>query len=185
MLRWIHPWTHRSHLPHTGLTDHAALAAAILIPLLLLLLCVVCCCCGAGPADARDRYQCRYSPSLLNSLSPSPLHATSPRRAAVPDDDVVARMKHHVQGVLANISAMMPCFTLNSSKLPKVTGEKADLLPALFCARAAPLHGTQTSSTCCLLPSFPPRCRNPLQPQLHRVAVSRVGFRQLLLLLRH
>lgn len=42
-------------------------------------------------------------------------------------------MKHHVQGVLANISAMMPCFTLNSSKLPKVTGEKADLLPALFC----------------------------------------------------
>lgn len=79
-----------------SLTDHAALAAAILIPLLLLLLCVVCCCCGAGPADARDR-------------------------AAVPDDDVVARMKHHVQGVLANISAMMPCFTLNSSKLPKVT----------------------------------------------------------------
>ncbi|XP_015736304.1 scavenger receptor class F member 1 isoform X2 [Coturnix japonica] len=42
-------------------------------------------------------------------------------RAAVPDDDVVARMKHHVQGVLANISAMMPCFALNSSKLPKVT----------------------------------------------------------------
>lgn len=79
-----------------SLTDHAALAAAILIPLLLLLLCVVCCCCGAGPADARDR-------------------------AAVPDDDVVARMKHHVQGVLANISAMMPCFALNSSKLPKVT----------------------------------------------------------------
>ncbi|XP_042735780.1 scavenger receptor class F member 1-like isoform X1 [Lagopus leucura] len=79
-----------------SVTDHAALAAAILIPLLLLLLCVACCCCGAGPADARDR-------------------------AAVPDDDVVARMKHHVQGVLANISAMMPCFTLNSSKLPKVT----------------------------------------------------------------
>lgn len=51
----------------------------------------------------------------------------------MPDDDVVARMKHHVHVVLANISAMMPCFALNNSKLPKVTGEKADLLPALFC----------------------------------------------------
>ncbi|KFO84635.1 Scavenger receptor class F member 1, partial [Buceros rhinoceros silvestris] len=76
--------------------DHGALAAAILVPLLLLLLCVICCCCGAGPADARDR-------------------------AAVPDDDVVARMKHHVQGVLANLSAMMPCFSLGGYKLPKVT----------------------------------------------------------------
>ncbi|XP_075627682.1 scavenger receptor class F member 1 [Balearica regulorum gibbericeps] len=76
--------------------DHGALAAAILVPLLLLLLCVACCCCGAGPADARDR-------------------------AAVPDDDVVARMKHHVRGVLANLSAMMPCFSLGGYKLPKVT----------------------------------------------------------------
>ncbi|KFP82252.1 Scavenger receptor class F member 1, partial [Apaloderma vittatum] len=76
--------------------DHGALAAAILVPLLLLLLCIACCCCGAGPADARDR-------------------------AAVPDDDVVARMKHHVQGVLANVSAMMPCFSLGGYKLPKVT----------------------------------------------------------------
>ncbi|XP_026717533.1 scavenger receptor class F member 1 [Athene cunicularia] len=76
--------------------DHGTLAAAILVPLLLLLLCVACCCCGAGPADARDR-------------------------AAVPDDDVVARMKHHVQGVLANLSAMMPCFSLGGYKLPKVT----------------------------------------------------------------
>uniref|UniRef100_A0A493U2B3 Scavenger receptor class F member 1 n=1 Tax=Anas platyrhynchos platyrhynchos TaxID=8840 RepID=A0A493U2B3_ANAPP len=76
--------------------DPGALAAAILVPLLLLLLCVVCCCCSAGPADARDR-------------------------AAVPDDDVVARMKHHVQGVLANLSAMLPCFSLGGYKLPKVT----------------------------------------------------------------
>ncbi|KAM7088639.1 LOW QUALITY PROTEIN: scavenger receptor class F member 1 [Ciconia maguari] len=75
--------------------DHGALAAAILVPLLLLLLCITCCCCGAGPADARDR-------------------------AAVPDDDVVARMKHHA-GVLANLSAMMPCFSLGGYKLPKVT----------------------------------------------------------------
>lgn len=40
------------------------------------------------------------------------------------DDDVVARMKHHVRGVLANLSAMMPCFNLGGSKLPKVTGKK-------------------------------------------------------------
>lgn len=33
-------------------------------------------------------------------------------------------MKHHVQGVLANLSAMMPCFTLGGYKLPKVTGKK-------------------------------------------------------------
>ncbi|XP_009991612.1 PREDICTED: scavenger receptor class F member 1 [Chaetura pelagica] len=76
--------------------DHGTLAAAILVPLLLLLLCIACCCCGAGPADARDR-------------------------AAVPDDGVLARMKHHVQGVLANLSAMMPCFSLGGYKLPKVT----------------------------------------------------------------
>ncbi|NXF57593.1 SREC protein, partial [Ciccaba nigrolineata] len=85
-----------THPLRTGFKDHGALAAAILVPLLLLLLCVACCCCGAGPADARDR-------------------------AAVPDDDVVARMKHHVRGVLANLSAMMPCFSLGGYKLPKVT----------------------------------------------------------------
>lgn len=39
----------------------------------------------------------------------------------MPDDDVVARMKHHVQGVLANLSAMLPCFSLGGYKLPKVT----------------------------------------------------------------
>ncbi|NXR06305.1 SREC protein, partial [Semnornis frantzii] len=78
--------------------DRGILAVAILVPLLLVLLCVTCCCCcGANPADAADRY------------------------LAVPDDDVVARMKHHVQGVLANLSAMMPCFTLGGYKLPKVT----------------------------------------------------------------
>lgn len=34
-------------------------------------------------------------------------------------------MKHHVQGVLANLSAMMPCFSLGGYKLPKVTGKKS------------------------------------------------------------
>ncbi|XP_010281754.1 PREDICTED: scavenger receptor class F member 1-like, partial [Phaethon lepturus] len=45
--------------------------------------------------------------------------------AAVADDDVLARMKHHVRGVLANLSAMMPCFSLGGYKLPKVTGKKS------------------------------------------------------------
>ncbi|NXY00146.1 SREC protein, partial [Centropus bengalensis] len=80
----------------TGFKDHGALAAAILVPLLVLLLCLTCCCCGAGPADATDR-------------------------AAVADENALARMKHHVQGVLANLSAMMPCFSLGGYKLPKVT----------------------------------------------------------------
>lgn len=43
----------------------------------------------------------------------------------MPDDGVLARMKHHVQGVLANLSALMPCFNLGTSKLPKVTGEQS------------------------------------------------------------
>ncbi|NXF35245.1 SREC protein, partial [Nyctibius bracteatus] len=102
--------------------DHGALAAAILVPLLVLLLCIACCCCAAGPADATDRYFFIFFQSLMQKLvscipsHPSPLH-----RAAVPDDDGLARMKHHVRGVLANLSAMMPCFSLGGYKLPKVT----------------------------------------------------------------
>lgn len=61
-------------------------------------------------------------PSIPVSRIPS--HPSPLSRAAVPDDDVVARMKHHVQGVLANLSAMMPCFSLGGYKLPKVTGKK-------------------------------------------------------------
>lgn len=91
-----------------------------------------CCCCSASPAVAAELAQQMLEtgicyilqPLMLNPIShvlscPYPLH-----RAAVPDDDVLARMKHHVRGVLANLSAMMPCFALGSSKLPKVTGKK-------------------------------------------------------------
>ncbi|NXE29171.1 SREC protein, partial [Ardeotis kori] len=110
-----------THL-RTGLKDHGALAAAVLVPLLLLLLCVACCCCGAGPADARDRYFFYILQSLMqNPISCVPSHPSPLLRAAVPDDDVLARMKHHVRGVLANLSAMMPCFALGGYKLPKVT----------------------------------------------------------------
>ncbi|XP_019366840.1 PREDICTED: scavenger receptor class F member 1 isoform X2 [Gavialis gangeticus] len=80
-----------------GSRYQGALIAGVLVPLLLLLLCVACCCCcGTGPVEARDR-------------------------AAVADADVLSRMKHHVQGVLANLSSMLPCFSLGGYKLPRVT----------------------------------------------------------------
>uniref|UniRef100_A0A8C4WAH4 Scavenger receptor class F member 1 n=1 Tax=Gopherus evgoodei TaxID=1825980 RepID=A0A8C4WAH4_9SAUR len=82
--------------PETG--HQGALIAGILIPLLLLLLCVTCCCCccGTSQLDARDRM-------------------------AVADGDAVSRMKHHVQGVLANLSSMLPCLSLSGYKLPRIT----------------------------------------------------------------
>lgn len=121
-----------THLLSAGFKDHGALAAAILVPLLLLLLCIACCCCGASPADARDRYFFIFCNLRCNPPSLTSLHTYSPLcRAAVPDDGVVPRMKHHVLGVLANLSAMMPCFSLGGYKLPKVTGEKAEQLRPL------------------------------------------------------
>ncbi|XP_009582102.1 PREDICTED: LOW QUALITY PROTEIN: scavenger receptor class F member 1-like, partial [Fulmarus glacialis] len=127
-------------------------AAAILVPLLLLLLCVACCCCGAGPADARDRYLLYFAPSMQNPVSCIPSHPYPPRRAAVPDDDVVARMKHHVRGVLANLSAMMPCFSLGGYKLPKVTGKKS---------RAADSPSKVSSPPRALCVALPPQPRAP------------------------
>ncbi|XP_019401412.1 PREDICTED: scavenger receptor class F member 1 isoform X2 [Crocodylus porosus] len=80
-----------------GSRHQGALIAGVLVPLLLLLLCIACCCCcGTGPAEARDR-------------------------AAAADADVLSRMKHHVQGVLGNLSSMLPCFSLGGYKLPRVT----------------------------------------------------------------
>uniref|UniRef100_A0A8C8RFU4 Scavenger receptor class F member 1 n=1 Tax=Pelusios castaneus TaxID=367368 RepID=A0A8C8RFU4_9SAUR len=77
---------------------HGALIAGILVPLLLLVVCVTCCCCcgGISHLDTRDR-------------------------ATLPDGDAVSRMKHHVQGVLANLSSMLPCLSLGGYKLPRVT----------------------------------------------------------------
>ncbi|KAI4883171.1 hypothetical protein NFI96_013927, partial [Prochilodus magdalenae] len=42
-------------------------------------------------------------------------------RVAVGDGSMTSRMKHHVYTVLANMSAAMPCLTLWSSGLPRVT----------------------------------------------------------------
>ncbi|XP_014430973.2 scavenger receptor class F member 1 isoform X1 [Pelodiscus sinensis] len=88
--------------PHSGdcvlrSRQQGALIAGTLIPLLLLLLCITCCCCcGTSQLDARDR-------------------------AAAADGDAVSRMKHHVQGVLANLSSLLPCLSLRGYKLPRVT----------------------------------------------------------------
>ncbi|EMP37833.1 Scavenger receptor class F member 1 [Chelonia mydas] len=89
--------------PHSGdcvlrSKHQGALIAGILIPLLLLLLCVTCCCCccGTSKLDARDR-------------------------TTVADGDAVSRMKHHMQGVLANLSSTLPCLSLSGYRLPRVT----------------------------------------------------------------
>ncbi|XP_033907036.3 scavenger receptor class F member 1-like [Acipenser ruthenus] len=76
-----------------------ALIAGVLIPLLLILLlltCCCCCCCGGSQHDPKDRL-------------------------AVADGGPLARMKHHVHGVLGNLSSAIPCFSLGSSTLPRVT----------------------------------------------------------------
>lgn len=152
-----------------------------------------CCCSALSAAAAAPAPQMLETGGCEGPLSAKshPFGAFMPLflyRAAVPDDDVVARMKHHVQGVLANLSAMLPCFSLGGYKLPKVTGEESG-------AADGPFGGNPTGRVMLCAPgpqlvvfsppSFPPRRRNPLQPQLHRVALGRLGFGQLLLLLRH
>ncbi|KAJ8257086.1 hypothetical protein COCON_G00192380 [Conger conger] len=74
-----------------------ALITGLLVPLILVLLILICCCCcGGGPAEGKDR-------------------------VAVGDGGPAVRMKHHVYNVLANVRSAMPCLTLGSSGLPRVT----------------------------------------------------------------
>ncbi|KAJ8367882.1 hypothetical protein SKAU_G00079100 [Synaphobranchus kaupii] len=88
--------------PATGVCNYdgrGALIAGLLVTLLLLLLiliCCCCCCCGGGATEEKDR-------------------------VAVGDGGPAVRMKHHVYNVLANVSSAMPCLTLGSSGLPRVT----------------------------------------------------------------
>ncbi|KAG5836730.1 hypothetical protein ANANG_G00231660 [Anguilla anguilla] len=90
--------------PASGVCNYGrrgALIAGILIPLLLVLLiliccCCCCCCCGGSPPEGKDR-------------------------VAVGDGGATVRMKHHVYNVLANVSSAVPCLTLGSSGLPRVT----------------------------------------------------------------
>ncbi|MBN3308337.1 SREC protein, partial [Amia calva] len=90
-----HPITGQCHYRVAG---RGALIAGLLVPLLLLLLGVLCCCCccGGSRTDAKDR-------------------------VAVGDGGPAGRMKHHVYSVLANLSAAVPCLSLGSSTLPRVT----------------------------------------------------------------
>ncbi|KAM4627150.1 scavenger receptor class F member 1 [Polymixia lowei] len=81
--------------PNSG---RGALLAGVLVPVLLVLLVVLCCClcCGGGPADNKER-------------------------VTVGDGGASVRMKYHVYNVLANISASLPCVSVWSSGLPRVT----------------------------------------------------------------
>ncbi|KAL0973130.1 hypothetical protein UPYG_G00199360 [Umbra pygmaea] len=88
-----HPAT--GDCPYSG---RGALVAGLLFPLLIVLLCLLCCCCCCGgvPTDGKDR-------------------------VAVSDGGPSVRVKHHVYNVLANVSSTVPCFTVWSSGLPRVT----------------------------------------------------------------
>ncbi|XP_071213313.1 scavenger receptor class F member 1-like isoform X1 [Salvelinus alpinus] len=80
--------------PYSG---HRALITGLLVPLLLVLLGLICCCCCCGgPTDGKDR-------------------------VAVGDGGTSVRMKHHVYNVLANVSSAVPCISVWSSGLPRVT----------------------------------------------------------------
>ncbi|KAF5900600.1 scavenger receptor class F member 1-like, partial [Clarias magur] len=86
--------------PATGKCPYsrrAGLLVGLLIPLLVLFLALLfCCCCCGRPADGKDR-------------------------VAEGDGSTTGRMKHHVYTVLANMSSAMPCLSLWSSGLPRVT----------------------------------------------------------------
>ncbi|KAM6946051.1 scavenger receptor class F member 1 [Aplochiton taeniatus] len=88
--------------PITGVCPYSgrrALIAGLLVPLLLLVLAVLfcCVCCGGGGSqDGKDRV-------TVGEAGPS------------------VRMKHHIYNVLANVSSAVPCISVWSSGLPRVT----------------------------------------------------------------
>ncbi|XP_072557106.1 scavenger receptor class F member 1 isoform X2 [Paramormyrops kingsleyae] len=90
-----HPATGQCLSGHRG-----ALIAGITVLLLLVLLigccCCCCCCCWRHPVDPKER-------------------------VAVRDGGPAVRMKHHMYSVLANMGSAVPCLTLWSSGLPRVT----------------------------------------------------------------
>ncbi|XP_016084753.1 scavenger receptor class F member 1-like [Sinocyclocheilus grahami] len=90
---------HACH-PATGAcpnSSRAGLLAGLLIPLCILILALLfCCCCCGRPVEGKEG-------------------------VAVGDGSPAVRMKHHVYTVLANMGSAMPCITLWSSGLPRVT----------------------------------------------------------------
>ncbi|XP_069082214.1 scavenger receptor class F member 1 isoform X2 [Pleurodeles waltl] len=83
--------------PHSGqyAQHYGALIAGILLPLLLLLLLLCCCwCCRSRSLDSKDR---------------------------AADSGAMSGVKHHFQGMVADLSAMCPCTSMGSSRLSWVT----------------------------------------------------------------
>ncbi|XP_067866894.1 scavenger receptor class F member 1 [Heterodontus francisci] len=79
------------HFSKTGVV-----IAAVMVSLLIVLCTFCCCCCGYDKNDPKSRM-------LGEGHGP------------------IARMKHHVQGVLANLGSAVPCLSFGNQKLPKVT----------------------------------------------------------------
>ena len=106
-----------------------ALVAGLLVPLLLVMLALVfcCCCCGGGPADRKERSTSNLNesvPTQTNTLFPdSPISLWLFRVNVADGVTSSSRMKHHVYNVLANVSSAVPCMSVWSSGLPRVTGE--------------------------------------------------------------
>ncbi|XP_043910290.1 scavenger receptor class F member 1 [Protopterus annectens] len=85
--------------PKSGICEYSLgglLAGILFLLLLILLVCIICCCCGVSQSDTKDR-------------------------VAVGDGSPMAKMKNHVQGVIATLASKMPCLPLWTSKLPLVT----------------------------------------------------------------
>ncbi|KAM4794882.1 scavenger receptor class F member 1 [Rhinophrynus dorsalis] len=73
-----------------------AIIVGVLVPLFLIFIFCVCCCCGSNDPLNKDRVSHEEGGSL-------------------------SRMKHNFQGALANISSLLPCCSVGTSKLSWVT----------------------------------------------------------------
>ncbi|XP_075445437.1 scavenger receptor class F member 1 isoform X2 [Ascaphus truei] len=77
-------------------SQKGGIIAGVLVPVLLLLVICYCCCCGNNQSEPKDRVPNGEGGSL-------------------------ARMKYNFQGALANVSSVLPCCSVGSSKLSWVT----------------------------------------------------------------
>uniref|UniRef100_UPI00398E61B2 scavenger receptor class F member 1 isoform X2 n=1 Tax=Pristiophorus japonicus TaxID=55135 RepID=UPI00398E61B2 len=83
--------------------------AAVMVSLLVLLCIFCCCCCGNDKNDPKNR--------MVDE-----------------DSGPMARMKHHVHGVLANLGSAVPCFSFGNQKLPKITVSHHDADVSFNCS---------------------------------------------------
>ncbi|XP_065137074.1 scavenger receptor class F member 1 isoform X2 [Paramisgurnus dabryanus] len=86
--------------PTTGAcpnSSRAGLLAGLLIPIFILIFALLfCCCCCGGSVEGKES-------------------------VAVGDGGPAVRMKHHVYTVLANVGSAIPCISMWSSGLPRIT----------------------------------------------------------------